>query len=437
MSAADDWLGALPGLAALALAGRAALAWLPPGRLGSHDLRAWPATWAAAHVLGAIVVCAAGRAAELAGFAAWPAALAAVLGGLALARFATRPAAMVPRHEVRAERPSAFAKLAGLALAAALVRLLFATTGESGTGLARAGEAAAGFARGPCAGADPLARWFELAGAPNEAAGRVFAWTSAVALFALLAHGLERARRAPAERRLWLFLFALTPGAAALAGGAEGALAALGPGAGAALSVAWFRRADRRALGLAALAHASGAGWNPGAAGLALALAGLALLVICTPRPSRARAAAWAGAALALQLPLAALCEPAWAGAAFDPSLLGAAARQSLARLGPLAPLAALALLGGALGLRGRRWRPRFDPSRPSAVGEPGRELAASALIVAAAPLALAGLDGASSASWLALGRALEPVLALAAGLVLARAERPRGWAATSARGAP
>ena len=45
-------LSALPGLLAIALLGRVALSWLPPGLPGRHAPREQPVTWAASHALG-------------------------------------------------------------------------------------------------------------------------------------------------------------------------------------------------------------------------------------------------------------------------------------------------------------------------------------------------------------------------------------------------
>lgn len=245
----------LPSLAALAF-GRILLAWLPPGEVGGHGWSELPATLAASLALGALahelfdrILPGSTTSAEL---------LVALV--LLVARLATLPGAMVPRHAPRAEPFGTLDGLAALAVLAWTGYLLCTTSAfEAHLWLALA-----------------LLVCAALASARRARAGR---W---VALFALAALGFPVAlmRTYAAWDPRW---------SAELA-----PLLALGLGATA--MVPWLRRHDRRAGALAGLAFGAVFlnAWDP------LALAGpVVLLVFSRPR-QRAFAAAWTGASVSV-----------------------------------------------------------------------------------------------------------------------------------------
>jgi hypothetical protein len=286
---ADELQGALFGLALVAFAGRVALAWLPPGEPGRHRPAELPATWAASHLLGWIALhTATATAAELGARLSWQQ-FAAPFALLAVARLATLPGAMVPRHDLRAERATPLARALLLALAVALlfVPALAVRAGELGVG------------RGPASSGE-LDGW--RAASPAQAyVLRLLAPAHAVAL-AVIAHHAMAALAVRRSARCLGALAVLALAALAARAGAElDARLALGFGAGVALGLCWFRRADPRALALACLAFASCLAAAP--AGAPLGLAGLAALLAALHPNAYRRGLGWSLAALAVALP--------------------------------------------------------------------------------------------------------------------------------------
>jgi hypothetical protein len=245
-------------LGLLAVVGRAWLAWLPPGRPGSHAPRSLAATWGASHVLGAGWLYLVSRA-DVAGWIPDPAHLPLTLGLpllLLVLRLVTLPAGFVPRHEPPAQRATLFSRACAVAAALAVIGLPRAFGG---------------------AWPDPMAAAGALAG------------------LALLAHGLETARTPAWARGLALvalgsafgaLVVSIDPSGSAAAGWTLATTAAGGAGA-----VAWIRRADARGLALVALAPLAAGAYEvelallPGAVSLWASAA--------TPAPARARALTW------------------------------------------------------------------------------------------------------------------------------------------------
>ncbi len=237
-------------LVACALVGRVLLSVLPPGLPGRHAPAELPATWAASHLLGGFALSLEASIPALVHaqlslplfFAPW------VL--LALARWATLPGAVVPRHALPHETigPLAFALMA---LAAGLV--LAATIGAG---------------RETSSAADSLA------------------------LLALASHGLAAARRAPITRAVAVLVLAAAIAAAFRWSVVQSFALPLAVGGGAALGVPWLRRADRRAGALSVLAFASAAFLGPREA--LFGIAGIAALWIHTAVPSRRELATFA-----------------------------------------------------------------------------------------------------------------------------------------------
>ena len=351
----------LPGLLAVAIAGRFVLSLLPPGDVGSHAPRDWPLTWAASHVLGALVFGLLGGLALV--WSIHPAWLFA-LGGLAIvARVFTLPAGMVPRHDPPAETPGGVGRF--LSIATALV-------------IAWAGVA-------------------ELRHPTEPGPARTATW---IALVILIGYGFERARRAPAGRRCVLLIVACGAYALQATTPADEWLLALFFGAGCAFLIPWLRRADRRALALSALGFAACMPWR--AHGWPLVAAGACGLIAWTPGASRATALRWSAATLAsvglLSIGLA------WVPVS-DP------AGSSSGRV-----LALAALLVGAAGVLAGRARRR----NARGVDGPGRELAALLTILA---LAAVGLLLAADREHGLLP--IAPCAVLIVGLSLVRSERP------------
>lgn len=121
------WLVFLPSLATLLL-GRIVLAWLPPGAVGGHAPSELPVTLATSLLLGTLVH------EWLARLLPGPTGAAEVLLALLLlaARLVTLPAAMVPRHRVRAQPWSVLDGLAALATLLWAGYLLCTTTASEG-----------------------------------------------------------------------------------------------------------------------------------------------------------------------------------------------------------------------------------------------------------------------------------------------------------------
>lgn len=247
-------------LVACALVGRVLLSLLPPGLPGRHAPADLPATWAASHLLGGFALSL--EAAVLAllraqvslplFFAPW------LL--LALARWATLPGAMVPRHALPRE-PLAPLPLALFAIAPGLVVAATLDVGRP-------------------------------------------AWSAAdaLALLALASHGLAAARRAPIPRAVTVLVLSATVAASIHWSIAPSFPLLLAVGGGAALGVPWLRRADRRAGALSVLAFSSASLLGPREA--LFGLAGIAALWIHTAVPSRRQVATFAACAF---LPAAAL----------------------------------------------------------------------------------------------------------------------------------
>lgn len=255
------WFLALPAL------GRCFLAWLPPGLPGRHTTRDIGATWAASFLIASTIVVA---------LAESPWGLSSGSGtviGLAIAglaliagvvRHATRPAAMVPRHEPPIERegPVTRAILVGALLLAAWPLV------EAWRGSMDGAEVA--YAR----------VWID-----ND----VFVAASRVAFVLTAAHALEIARCAPWTRAVGCAAAAIalhvTTGEHARGQLVAAALA----GIGAAWAIPWLRRGDTRARALSTVAYAGAALVSSG--GWMLALAGVLWLVVGSPKPVRARTA--------------------------------------------------------------------------------------------------------------------------------------------------
>jgi hypothetical protein len=273
---AADGAAIVAWLVAIAIAGRCLLSFLPPGPTGSHAPRDLPTTWAVSHLLGLALLEAwialergAGRS-----LSAWS--LPVVIAIATALRVATLPGAMVPRHEPALARDGWLARVVRVAA------------------IAVAAWASYSFR--------------ELAGA-LESPERgdlqtVLAIASAFAALVLVDHALEVARAKPWVRAVGMLLLAGVWRARGF--GDEHGLAlqsAVFYVAGAAFSIGWMRRADRRALFLSALAYAAASAFALG--GFALSIAGLAGLVLGTPRASRKRVATIAAVALALAVTLA------------------------------------------------------------------------------------------------------------------------------------
>lgn len=383
----------------LVIVGRIALAWLPPGAVGSHRPGELPTTLAVSALLAGGIGGSLGRWAGLLGWTDW------VLGaGLAaavalVARWATLPGAMVPRHAPPAERADRWTRLVLLAVAVASL----ARTLDSGARAAAALEAGSDAAR--------QAAW-----------SAIYAGLAFLAAAIALLHGARTARRAPLERGLIALAFVVT--APVLARAPELAHGRAAFVLGLACAIGWWRRADRRALALAALLFGSCAASS---ATVGLALAGAIALVAATARSARGSALRWAAAsALVLGLPALFAAPDEAPAPTLDPGGLPA-----LPTLGLLSALSTLAL---ALALSGRLNR---GDARPTAadVDEPYRSafgvglavtLGAAALTAAAA---LGWTHGADRPPWEVTLHLLAPAAWLAVGLACARAERPFGRA--------
>jgi hypothetical protein len=305
------------GIAVISCIGRSVLSWLPPGEIGSHRTGELPITWAVSYLLGsaAIAVCAVVAALlRVPVSCAWFASAGALL---ALARWATLPAALVPRHEVPHERTGFPARLLyALTLGAGILACSLAKF-DGGSGLF-AVRAQAWLSQGWLLGLDgPASSRGALDLPPLDAGAMAFvSWPAAVvseiaarahlaacmaAAILLAERAMAIARRPPLGRRLVLALLALALTAAASAEDGDLTLAAV-----CALALlgmlSWARRADRRGLALACIAWCSLALVRPG--GWALALAGLAAMFAATARPSLRRTALWTSASALVLLAL-------------------------------------------------------------------------------------------------------------------------------------
>lgn len=254
-------------VATAALLGRALLACLPAGAPGGHAPRDLPATWAASHLLGLLATLAGSRLVgeRIASSSAFLATLAVAAVVLASALWFLGPLALVPRHEPPRERASVWASLVRLA---AIAVVCHGAVEAPRAGTFDAPQHAFGLARLPLA----------------------FQALNGLALVAFVEHGLERARAAPLVRAACALAAAIVVHREGFADGTgAGLLASLGLTAGAACSIPWVRRADRRELVLAALGFATCALVARG--GIGFALAAGAWACTATARPSLRRCA--------------------------------------------------------------------------------------------------------------------------------------------------
>ena len=348
-------------LLAIALVGRVLLALLPPGLPGRHAPAELAATWAASHLLGTFALSVEAGIFEVLGLSPPVALFLAPWVLLALGRWLTLPGAMVPRQELPREKATPLA-LVLHGLAALLVLAAALKIGTGGT-----------------VAADGLA------------------------ILALASHALATARRAQASRAL---------AACVLGAALAGAIAwlrvpslalPLSIGGGAALSIPWLRRADRRAGALAVLAFAGAATLGPREA--LFGAAGIAALWIHTAAPSRS-----ALAILAL--------------AAFVPAaLLGWRVRApDLEAASVLSPLGAATFVVVAFALSSRQ---RLLLARGSDAADPGRlgsSMLRDALILSILPPISRGEIGSLEVLAAAL-LPVVPILAVETGILLGRVE--------------
>ncbi len=257
--------------AALCAVGRVALSWLPVGRPGGHQGRELAPTCAASFVLGSTLFLAAWLLVPVGLPMRFSLAGLVVLAAVALgARLATRPAALVPRHE-----PAPLSDPLGARL------LRWTAIAVLTAGALRVGT---------------------HADARSSTSLHV-AVPAAFAALALCEHALERARvptwiRAASGLVVAIgFVWLGFP-----AHDAAPSLVALGVTAGAAGTVSWIRRGDARGLALACVGYtlcglSSTEQW-------AIPFAGALVLVHGSARGQRRRAVLWA------LLPLAAAANP-------------------------------------------------------------------------------------------------------------------------------
>lgn len=232
------------GIAIQLCAGRVLLACLPPGAPGGRDFHTLPVTLATSFLLASAVSIAIAGPGQASNALTFMIVGAAILL-LALLRIAASPAAMVPRHEPPLAAHPWIAR-AGTILACVLIVL------PRGEGDWHFGEMVLG-----------------------------------VPLLFLVMHALEVARVPSWARAASALLFALIVYLVPLTDERPLAFGPIFFGAGAAFTVPWLRRADRRSLMLSLLFYSAAALWFHG--DWALSVAGLTWLVIGTPRPSRAR----------------------------------------------------------------------------------------------------------------------------------------------------
>jgi len=257
-AAPGGWVADVAELVGLAVAGRILLAWLPPGRPGSHQGRALVATWAASHLIGVAGLMIGRSLAKRIGVE-WRTALVVACAALALllvARLLTSPAALVPRHEPVPARWSWPSRILVLVVVAAL-----AFTPEASG-----------------------ARWSDA-----------LTLAHTVAMLVFVAYGLALARAPASVQSVACAVIAAFVLLAPLVRDPEVMPVALAAAAAAAGTVGWLRHGDARALALAAIALAFAATDRESGSTVAVALA--LWIVIGTPRPSRLRAAAWCGGA--------------------------------------------------------------------------------------------------------------------------------------------
>ena len=302
------------GLAVISCIGRSVLSWLPPGEIGSHRTSELPTTWAASYLLGSVAIAAGASVAALSGSSVSCPWLAAAAAALAVARWLTLPAGLVPRHEVLQESPGAAARAVFLLALGIGVFACASARIEAGVGL-WAVRAQAWLSQGWLIGFDGPASSrgaLELPpldcgaiacvswpfGIVSELAARAHLFACFIAALLLVERALVVARRAPLGRRLFVLLLAVALAAAVNAEDGDLALAALCALALLGL-VSWTRRADARGLALACIAWSALPLVRPG--GWAITMAGLGATLAATARPSIRRALVWSlGCALTL-----------------------------------------------------------------------------------------------------------------------------------------
>jgi hypothetical protein len=357
--------------------GRILLSFLPAGEPGGHSLRKLPATAAASLVLGAGLLLGLSFVSD----DPWLPALGLGAAG-GLLRWATRPAGIVPRHELPREGGRWLSRL--LYLGALVPAFL---------------------------------RWPQ--GETDQAELASLEIVHRLALLVLLVgveHGLAIARRAPLARRflvlgLSLCLFRENGNTRSISELVERIDAACWS-CGAAFALAWLRRADRRSGALAVACFVIGRPWGA-FEGALLALAALLALVVCSARPARLWIAAAGAIGLALCL-APALRGMSWTGTQDSGSPLAALLRLALA----VAVLSTVAWIGRALAARSR---PEPEDDRTALAR--GDLLLFCLLILAtgvgwALPAALGSLEGPADMQLVA------PLAFLLAGCVSIRPER-------------
>ncbi len=246
----------------LLLAGRILLSWFPAGSIGGHG----PAKIGITLVASGVVGCFASIVMEdLPVELAW-----GFLAVALAARLISLPAPMVPRHEPPVARASVVARLLLV-----LIVLPFGWLAFKGTDVA------------------------EWQGTSSPTTDRLTVLAMLAGACACIAYGGRVARRSPAFTRALILLFLASPVAlSAVQTSSNSCGQAFLLAAGSAFTLAWLRRADKRARLLAVVAYACLAMLD--GYGVGLALAGFAGLVAFTPKPSLITTAKLWGIALVL-----------------------------------------------------------------------------------------------------------------------------------------
>ncbi len=330
--------------------GRLLLSFLPPGEVGSHRLRDLPVTIATSYLLGLVAQQAIASWAGL--FDAQPNIwLVRVAWMLVLAlRVLTLPGAIVPRGQVEHELGGTLTIVTWIACVV-LVALGF--------------RYEVIFEGNP----NQLERPYYVARDIGENTLNVGV------LCILLDHGMRTARRAPLGRALAIataLVAALTFGAAdGIASVSYGMLKPIG---GAVFAIAWLRRADLRALTIAAILFARTGSWS--------APSCLAILTLATPRTSVRRALGTAIGAFAVvgapEVIDSLRYEPDYSDLTLGRRLLEA--WHSLLRL-PLVAFVVLFVVAATCAMI-QRWR-RSPTERSQRVDPPGREFVALCALLA------------------------------------------------------
>ncbi len=291
---AEHLLGGLLGLALFGFAGRVVLSFLPPGEPGYHRPARLPATWAASHLLGLVAFHSLAAAVSPFPLRITVTSFVALFALLAVVRWITLPAAMVPR----AGRPTAPSGAAARVLLAALVLAVLALVAV---------------ALGPTLIADDLAaarvetkllelRAFGAQTPLQEGVLRFVPPASLAALVVLVLHALESVGVGALARRAAVLVLLATPAlwtARVVAG--DDAVLLLLFGAGCSFALVWQRCADPRAMVLAAIGFAACAAYRPVA--VPLGAAGIAVLCAVTHANARRSVLLVSCAALLLAFP--------------------------------------------------------------------------------------------------------------------------------------